>query len=712
MRSDRLIVPKWVYMNIIPRSFDLEKNPEIKYIIQTLKEHETSLSLQDASIFLEFPLYKDDNDAVVMTQVLVVSPNHGIFIIYSSELIRADQKAIKMEDAKLDKVAGHITSKLFKNDKLRSGLMGLAIPVKSLLLARHLEKIEFLQTVHPLVNSKADFISFFSMQKAVVPQSLIEESISSLQGAKGLLRPAERHVEEFSKDTKVAKIHEAESKILKFDSSQQDGYIPAVEGPHRIRGLAGSGKTVILTMKVVQTLLREKDRSLSVLYTFSTKSLYQHVKRLIHRFYREFHDDMSYLDCVKVLHAWGGASNAGVYYNACIAHGVSPLTLPAAQRLAPMGMEPFAFACQQLLDLADIRPMYDFVFVDEAQDYSKSYLLLCTKLAKNNRVTFGADVFQNIFQKRVPNAREIFGEGSNLDFLQDDFLETCYRTPLSVLVTAHSVGLGVYGQRQVQKIESVELWKNLGYEVLSRQEGNFLPNEKVIVQRSSDKSPTLIAEEPNSLIKTTLGFNDVDEEVAYVANKIALDIKQEGLLEEDILVICLDDRACTNYFNRLTNFLSAHEIETNNTHANKYSIGDFHVKGRVTLSTVHKAKGNEAYSVYVIGCDYVCHNLNTRNRNLLFTAMTRTKGWLSLTGYSNAPASLFEEIDKAKRFCPQIQFDYPSQNEVERIETDLKRKTPESDKEILKLKKMLEEVGGAEELERMYEEMLARRSKQ
>lgn len=698
-------------MNIIPKSFDLSKNAEIQYIINVLEESQDELKLNDAMVFLEFPLYKDDNDSVIMTQVLVVSPNHGIFILYASGITRSDSITIKAEDLKLDKAAGHIISKLFKNDKLRSGLMGLAIPVNSLLFVRHLDNMDNIETKHPKANSKSDFIRYFQNNENIVAEKLIEEAVSSLQGAKGLLRPAERHVEKFDADSKVSKIHKIESKILKFDNDQQDGYIPAINGPHRIRGLAGSGKTVILAMKVVQTLLREKNRNLSILYTFSTKSLYQHVQRLIHRFYREFHDDMSYLDCVKILHAWGGQSNAGVYYNACIAHGVSPLTLTSAQNRAPIGVDAFEFACQQLLEQAEIKPMYDYVFVDEAQDYSKSYLKLCTKLAKNNRVTFGADVFQNIFQKRVPTSKEIFGEESSLEFLQDDFLETCYRTPLSVLVTAHSIGLGVYGERQVQKIESVDLWKNLGYDVLSRTDGNFDLNEKVIVRRSADKSPTLIDEDPNSLIKTKCGFDSMRKESSYIANQIIDDIQSEGLLPEDILVICLDDKNCAGYFNALTEFLLKHDIQTNNIHANKYSISDFHVQGRVTLSTVHKAKGNEAYSVYIMGCDSLCHNLNTRNRNLLFTAMTRTKGWLSITGYGDTPESLFAEIECAIRNSPNIEFNYPSQDEVERIETDLTRKDIVQSRDIMKIKAMLESVGGTEEFTKMYEELMARSSK-
>lgn len=160
-------------MNIIPKSFDVETDLEIKYIIQTLSEQEQNLGIEDSLVFLEFPLYKDDNDSVVMTQALLVSPEHGIFIIYSSGLTRADQKSIKIEEAKLDKVAGHITSKLFKNDKLRSGLMGLSIPVYSILLARHLDDISQLETTHPLVHSRKEFLSFIETKRTRVNQALI-----------------------------------------------------------------------------------------------------------------------------------------------------------------------------------------------------------------------------------------------------------------------------------------------------------------------------------------------------------------------------------------------------------------------------------------------------------------------------------------------------------------------------------------------------------
>ena len=126
---------------------------------------------------------------------------------------------------------------------------------------------------------------------------------------------------------------------------------------------------------------------------------------------------------------------------------------------------------------------------------------LCTKLAKNKQVCFGADVFQNIFQKRTPTAAEIFDDGT--EFIKDKFLEVCYRTPLAILVTAHAIGLGVYG-KQVQKIETVQYWNDLGYSVTSRESGEFVESEKVVVLREAKNSPTFSQQDTRELLTLTL----------------------------------------------------------------------------------------------------------------------------------------------------------------------------------------------------------------
>ncbi len=68
-------------------------------------------------------------------------------------------------------------------------------------------------------------------------------------------------------------------------------------------------------------------------------------------------------------------------------------------------------------------------------------------------------------------------------------------------------------------------------------------------------------------------------------------------------------------------------------------------EGGVTVSRVHRATGNEASIVYVVGIDSVARNeSNIQLRNQLFVALTRARGWVSLSGIGNYP--MYKEISQ------------------------------------------------------------------
>lgn len=289
-------------MKINPQGVEIQ-NRDVQTLFSSLERSE--LKLDDAELFLDFPMYKGDDDNLVISQILMVSPYYGVIVFYSSSANEYNIPQLHKDDKSLERVAGFVVSRLIKNDQLRKGMMGFALPVNSLLFAPLLDNdnrnIDNLR--NPVVTTEKQLIDTISSFKTDFPERLFYESISTIQGAKGLLKPEDRNADSLSPDSKAARITQVESNILMFDRDQQEGYIPALDGPQRIRGLAGSGKTVILAMKVAQTLLRDETGKATILYTFTTKSLYQHVLRLIQRFYREFHDDSTNLDRVTVMHS-------------------------------------------------------------------------------------------------------------------------------------------------------------------------------------------------------------------------------------------------------------------------------------------------------------------------------------------------------------------------------------------------------------------------
>ncbi|WP_404462782.1 DEAD/DEAH box helicase [Providencia rettgeri] len=680
-------------------------NPEAGRLLSLLNELDSNgqLILSEAELYFDFPLYKDDDDQLVISPLMLVSRLYGIIIFYlSTSTDRDASQKLLIEEDNLDNIYGQIFSRLVKQKNLRQTKKTLKISVESCIYAPHLTELPDLEIESDVITSKAALEKFIIDLENSVDENVYNEAASTIEGGKGLIRQKTRDIDGFSIESKVVMVNNLESAISRFDAEQLSSCVNEVDGIERIRGLAGSGKTVVLAMKVAITHLRNPDKK--ILYTFSTKALYQHVKRLITRFYRQFDDiDPDFDNSIKIMHAWGGTTTPGVYYNACINNDAPFLDFGRAQRANQAN--PFSYACKSLIEKYDIHAEYDYVFVDEAQDFDSNFLQLCLKLAQNENMVFGLDVFQNIFQTTAPSINEILGKDRKLGL--DKFLNKCYRTPCATLVCAHAIGLGVY-KDQVQVIRTPEDWMNLGYTIdESKYKNQFEANENIIVYRTEQASPSLYHEDKTNLVVTS-AHEDIFEECGWVAKKINSDINEQGLNPSDILIICADDRNYKAYYSVVSSSLSEYSIDINNVNADRYNINDFSIDNKVTYSTIHKAKGNESYSVYVVGCESLYHNPNVKNRNLLFTAMTRTKGWLSMTGIGTTALELFDEISEALDQAPYLKFNYPPDTKIRQIEIDLKR--IETGNKNNELEKLIQEFG-AEGLKAMIREAEANKVK-
>lgn len=190
-----------------------------------------------------------------------------------------------------------------------------------------------------------------------------------------------------------------------------------------------------------------------------------------------------------------------------------------------------------------------------------------------------------------------------------------------------------------------------------------------------DDSGLLIEHTPN-IINQELGiytikvqaFSDYASECRYVAQCITNDIQDQKLRPDDICVICLDNGNIKSYYSLLSKMLIKNGISTFNLveapNANKHFFYDNYV----TLSTINKAKGNEAGMVYIIGADTIFINRdNVLLRNKLFTAITRTKGWVTITGGEKIKYCL-EELNKLEKNDFKLIFTQPSKETTKTIE--------------------------------------------
>jgi superfamily I DNA and RNA helicase len=107
--------------------------------------------------------------------------------------------------------------------------------------------------------------------------------------------------------------------------------------------------------------------------------------------------------------------------------------------------------------------------------------------------------------------------------------------------------------------------------------------------------------------------------------------------------------------------------------ADPYNEPPFTIAGKVTLSTVYRAKGNEAAAVVAVGIEAVETRLRD-GRNKIFTAFTRSKAWLRVSGLAPAATPILDELRTAAAKSPKITFVMPDLKEIETIQRGFSKK--------------------------------------
>jgi superfamily I DNA and RNA helicase len=655
--------------------------------LQFLEAKQELLGVREALLYNSFPLYKDDEGNVVVADAILLSPAHGVvtFALSASAGDLPPEELRRCFDI-AEQVPPYVQSRLIKNKQLRRGPTSLCFEITPVTFAPLLRAdtkatdLTLLTTTEQL----AGFLQALRRRSQPLGIEVFHELIATIEGAKGIIRPKKRALASQDETTKGKQAELVEGAITLFDQQQKHGMMGRVTGPQRIRGLAGSGKTVVLAMKAAQVHLQDPEAH--IVYTFWTKSLYQRVKRLITRFYRQFDDRDPDWDHLHILHAWGSKGTPGLYSVACEQHALSPISFQEA--MAQTYGDRFDYACTTFMRDRVLEPIYDYVLVDEGQDFPLSFIRMCHSMAKKGRFVLAYDDLQTIFQATTPSAEEIFGKDTEGHakgaFEEDIVLHKCYRNPREVLVLAHAMGFGLYG-RIVQMLENPEHWRDIGY---STPEGEFTAGNAIKIERPKENSLSVISDRSSiaEIVKSSV-FADTQTEIKGVADAIKSDIA-DGLQPEDILVVCVDDRQAKRYLSEIEIALHHRGVSSNNLHTDTFGIRDFIKDGRITLSTVHKAKGNEAFMVYVVGVDAVMFNPNVRSRNMLFTAMTRAKGWVRVSGVGKRAERCKTEMETAAANFPYLVFKYPEPPELKIMKRDL----AEAADKRLKARRLIEQL--------------------
>lgn len=515
--------------------------------------------------------------------------------------------------------------------------------------------------------------------------------------------------DDYSRGSRLKKI---EDSISTLDRQQHRAVIETVAGVQRIRGLAGSGKTVVLALKAAYLHGRHPEWRIGV--TFHTRSLKAHLTRLINNFHIDQMGDEPNWENLRVVNAWGAPGTSdrdGIYHEFCRRHSLEYFDFRTARSRFGYDQAFVGAVDTALEEVHEVLPLYDAILVDEAQDLPPAFLRLCYEiLGDTKRLVYAYDELQNLTNAGLPPTEEIFGDDNgkarvildsevmNGENSHDLILEKCYRNPRPILVAAHGLGFGIYRRTKstpnlglVQMFDQPELWTDIGYRCTT---GNLSLGSEVALVRTASSSPKFL-ESHSSLddIIQFIQFQNVRQQAEWVANQVKLNLKRDELRYEDVMIIHTDPITSRAELARVREELLSLRIQSH--HAGVDTGPDEFLKSSsITCTGIHRAKGNEAAMVYIINADD-CHSSKrnlSRIRNRLFTAMTRSKAWVRVSGVGDGMDGLIQEFQRLKQADFELSFRYPTREELAELTIVHRDMTSADQRRVVKRQKTLSEL--------------------
>lgn len=392
-------------------------------------------------------------------------------------------------------------------------------------------------------------------------------------------------------------LEEIKRKIILFDSDQTRFiYKDLNKRRITIQGLSGTGKTELLLHKLKELYTNKKDSK--IVLTCHNKILAKNLQKRIPDFFNfmKVEEQIEWNSRLWTMNGWGSYNdkNSGVYSYICNHYG---LTFHAYSY-----NNNFNTACSLALaefeKRENIEPCFDYVLIDESQDFPESFFKLCEKVTKET-IYIAGDIFQNVFDSKIVS--EV-----NPDFL----LNKCYRTDPKTLMFSHAVGMGLFEKPYLRWLTDQE-WDACGY-IINKYSNNYKISRKKL-RRFEDldskdiESIKLIADDNKNYSQNII--NIIDE------------IRKENLTvkADDIGIIFLEN-IDENY--RLASEL---EILIERKFGWKVNIGyksKVNEKGSVFISNRNNVKGLEFPFVICITQQRITDNI--QKRNSLYMMLTRS----------------------------------------------------------------------------------------
>lgn len=629
--------------------------------------------VSEGTVYLGYPVLATADDRVFV-DALLVSHEHGLVAFQIAEGLPSTESDWSTYIDQQDRLYRVLESHLGRHDSLRRG-RDLALTIETVTVFSS-------EVAHPKTADVGNYCSLDEVPDRVVTfPGLDREVITAVQAALQrvtTIRPAKRRRGVQNSDSRGAILKLIEKGIANLDTWQKRAAIETPEGPQRIRGLAGSGKTIVLALKAAYLHAQHPEWNIAV--CFQTRALYQQFDDLVTRFTFEHSNDKPDFEQLKLLHAWGASGRDGVYKS--IARSMGATFRDWNYAAQTFGRDnAFQGVCRELLEIAkqsDEAPIFDAVLIDEAQDLPPEFFQLVYRFTREpKRIVWAFDELQNLSESAMPTTEELFGTLENGESLvslsnvegearRDVILQVCYRNSPWALATAHSLGFGIYRQDGlVQHFDDLDLWRDIGYNLVG---GSLEAGSEVRLQRSESSHPGYFADlmKPDDAL-VLKSFGSELEQDSWVAEQIAANLSRDELEHDDLLIVLPDAYTSKRRASRFSRTLSRLGIDSHLVGVGS-SVDEVFIHDSVAVAHIHRAKGNEAPMVYVLDSQYATKlpNVVTR-RNILFTAITRSRAWVRVCGWGDGMDEVMQEVAQLRERNYRLDFKIPTADELTQL---------------------------------------------
>jgi superfamily I DNA and RNA helicase len=658
----------------------ISKQEAVQKLVRKLKS-----LLSEGILFIGYPIIATADESVEVDALMICKKNGLVaFKLMDGSPKKSDQRAWQDIKTEQDRLYFALKNNLGRHDNLRAG-RELGVTIETVVIFPDdptvPKNIEDGGGYYTNIDGLSDVLQRFTQ----IDIKFYRPLQAALQRV-SIIKPAKKRPKAITEGSRGSILKEIEREIANLDKWQMWAAIESYDGPQRIRGLAGSGKTIVLALKAAYLHSQNPDWIIAV--TFYTRSLYQQFEDLIRRFCFEHMLDEPNWNNLKILHAWGGTDKGGVYSDIAKSCDMVPSDFMYAKNKFGMP-DAFDGVCSELLRVTEqksIKQLYDAVLIDEAQDLPPSFFKLVYRFTKEpKKIIWAYDELQKLSETGMPSTDELFGRNEDGDAVvtllnreneprQDVVLPVCYRNTPWALTLAHALGFGIYRKDGIlQHFDDPNIWNEIGYRTIS---GKTELGKRVSLARRKGSSPDYfdkLISRDNAIV--TRVFNDNNDQASWIAENIFKHLSEDELDFDDILIILPRARTARREAILINNALNKYNLNSHLAGVTS-SRDELFRSNSIAIANIFRSKGNEAPVIYIPNCDqcYSGPELITI-RNTIFTAITRSRAWVYLSGIGQEMTALSTEITKVINNEYVLDFVIPTEPELIKMRQIHKEKT-------------------------------------